>query len=71
MVFSRYLWQLGYGPHPLNPKKIILINKIILLIKHNPNKLVTLIHLYYALMKQTWPEIFRRALMGSNLEAGL
>ena len=39
--------------------------------KHNPSKLVTLIHLYNALMKQTRPEIFCRALMGGNLEAGL
>ena len=66
MVFFRYLWQLGYGPHPLNSNK-----EIIFLIKHNPNKLVTVIHLYNALMKQTWPEIFCRALMGGNLETGL
>ena len=66
MVFSCHLWQLGYGTHPLNLNK-----KILLLIKHSPNKLVTLIHLYNALMKQTWREVFCRALMGDNLEAGL
>lgn len=45
--------------------------EIILLIKHNSNKLVTLIHLYNDLMKQSWPEICCRALMGGILEAGL